>query len=186
MLATRPRRALPRIYVAAPLLSVAARRFASLLLSVAALMYPRLCVRKFLRFFRAKSSAAPRFAADICCRTRFYRLPLGGLPHCFYRLPRLRVRKFLRFFRVKSLPHRALPFSGSATRQLAFTPRALPLVFYGAPALPLRSRTEVGRTRLCGLPARLKVICFTFDRKNNFPTVLTAKDPPPGNLSGNL
>ena len=43
------------------------------------------------------------------CRSAVYRT-------CFYRLPRLCVRTFLRFFRVKSLPHRALPFSGSATR----------------------------------------------------------------------
>ena len=118
----RPRRALPRIYVASPAF-IGCRAY------VSALTCP-----KVFALFSGKVFAAPRFA-------------VFGFGY-----------------------------------SLAFAPRALPLVFRGAPALPLRSRTEVGRTRLCGLLARLKVICYTFDRKNKFPTVLTAKDPPPSNL----
>ena len=149
-----------------PLLSVAARRFAA-----PAFIGCRstVCRTAFIGCRSAVCRTAFIGCRSAVCRTRFYRLP------------RLRIRKFLRFFRVKSSAAPRFAVFGFGY-SLAFTPRALRLVLYGAPALPLRSRTEVGRTRLCGLPARLKVICYTFDRKNNFPTVLTAKDPPPSNL----
>ena len=202
-------------------------------------MYPRLCIRKFLRFFRVKSSAAPRFAvfgfgyspasrfcaplyvirtftlvfsrlrprralpriyigapAFIGCRSAVCRTAFIGCRStvcrtafigCRAYVSALMYPKVFALFSGKVFCRTALcRFRVRLLARVALTPRALPLVFYGAPALPLHSRTEVGRTRLCGLPARLKVICYTFDRKNKFPTVLTAKDPPPSNLSGNL
>ena len=130
----RPRRALPRIYVAAPAFigcrsAVCRTRFYRL---------PRLCIRayvseSFCAFFGQSllphralpfsgSATRPRRAlpriyvaapAFIGCRSTVCRTAFIG---CRAYVSALMCPKVFALFRVKSLPHRALSFSGSATR----------------------------------------------------------------------